>query len=87
MVMASHCVGLTLPGIIELPGSFSGKLISPIPHRGPLPSQRISLAILLREHASVFSAELASISASRAPRASNLLGDVINGNSVRSAIV
>ena len=26
MIMASHCVGLTLPGMIELPGSFSGKL-------------------------------------------------------------
>jgi hypothetical protein len=24
MVSASHCVGLTLPGMIELPGSFSG---------------------------------------------------------------
>ena len=86
MVIASHCVGLTLPGIIELPGSFSGRLISPMPHRGPLPSQRISFAILLRAHARVFRAELASISASRAPRASNLLGEVMNGNSVRSAI-
>ena len=25
MVMASHCVGFTLPGMIEEPGSFSGK--------------------------------------------------------------
>jgi hypothetical protein len=24
IVSASHCVGLTLPGMIELPGSFSG---------------------------------------------------------------
>ena len=29
MVMASHCVGLTLPGMIEEPGSFSGMISSP----------------------------------------------------------
>jgi hypothetical protein len=33
---ASHCVGLTLPGMIELPGSFAGRVISPNPLRGPL---------------------------------------------------
>ena len=32
MVSASHCVGLTLPGIMELPGSFSGSSSSPSPH-------------------------------------------------------
>jgi hypothetical protein len=37
MVMASHCVGLTLPGIMELPGSFSGSINSPNPQRGPDP--------------------------------------------------
>ena len=31
MVSASDCVGLTLPGMIELPGSFSGIAISPMP--------------------------------------------------------
>ena len=34
MVIASHCVGLTLPGMMELPGSFSGIVISPRPARG-----------------------------------------------------
>ena len=38
MVRASHCVGLTLPGMILLPGSFSGRFNSPRPHLGPLPS-------------------------------------------------
>jgi hypothetical protein len=32
MVSASHCVGLTLPGMMELPGSFSGSSSSPRPH-------------------------------------------------------
>jgi hypothetical protein len=35
MVIASHCVGFTLPGMIEEPGSFSGRTISPRPERGP----------------------------------------------------
>ena len=48
MVSASHCVGFTLPGMIEEPGSFSGMLISPMPQRGPLASQRTSLAIFIR---------------------------------------
>ena len=43
MVSASHCVGLTLPGMMLLPGSFSGSDSSPSPHRGPLPSSRMSL--------------------------------------------
>jgi len=46
MTMASHWVGLTLPGMIELPGSFSGMRSSPMPERGPLASQRTSFAIL-----------------------------------------
>jgi hypothetical protein len=37
IVSASHCVGLTLPGIIDDPGSFSGSAISPRPQRGPEP--------------------------------------------------
>lgn len=44
--MASTCVGLTLPGIIELPGSFAGITSSPIPQRGPDDRNRISFAIL-----------------------------------------
>ena len=46
MVMASHWVGFTFPGIMELPGSFSGKESSPRPHLGPEPRNRMSLAIL-----------------------------------------
>ncbi len=42
------CVGLTLPGMIDEPGSFSGKINSPRPERGPEPSRRMSLAILKR---------------------------------------
>ena len=49
MVMASDWVGFTLPGMIELPGSFSGMVISPMPQRGPEASQRTSLAILLSD--------------------------------------
>src|SRR5438445_520245 len=56
IAIASDCVGLTLPGMIELPGSFSGIEISPIPQRGPLASQRTSFAILVSDAATVFSA-------------------------------
>ena len=66
MVSASHCVGFTLPGMIELPGSFSGIVISPKPERGPLASQRTSLAILVSAAASVFSAPCRLTSASAA---------------------
>src|SRR3546814_13217237 len=48
MVSASHWVGLTLPGMIDAPGSFSGRLSSPNPERGPEPSRRPSLAIFFR---------------------------------------
>ncbi len=50
MVSASHCVGLTLPGMMLLPGSFSGSDSSPSPHRGPLPSRRMSLATCAPPH-------------------------------------
>ena len=50
------CVGFTLPGMIELPGSFSGMVISPRPERGPDASQRTSLAIFIEAAARVLSA-------------------------------
>ena len=53
---ASDWVGFTLPGMIELPGSFAGIRISPIPERGPEASQRMSFAILWSDTATVFSA-------------------------------
>ncbi len=58
MIIASHWVGLTLPGMIEEPGSFSGSRSSPSPLRGPEPSHRKSSAILVSDTASVRSAPL-----------------------------
>jgi len=34
--------------MMELPGCVAGMLISPMPQRGPLDSQRMSLAIFVR---------------------------------------
>ena len=64
MVMASDCVGLTLPGMIDEPGSFSGRTSSPRPLRGPEPSQRMSFAIFISDAASVASAPDANTTAS-----------------------
>ena len=46
MVSASAWVGLTLPGMIDEPGSFSGIFSSAKPARGPQDISRMSLAIL-----------------------------------------
>ena len=51
--MASDCVGFTLPGMIDEPGSFSGRVSSPSPLRGPEPSHRMSFAIFIEDAASV----------------------------------
>ena len=83
IVMASLCVGLTLPGMIDDPGSFSGRISSPNPARGPDASQRMSLAIFMSDTASVLSAPLAITSASCAARAANLFGADTNGRPVR----
>ena len=80
--MASHWVGFTLPGIIEDPGSFEGITISPIPERGPLASQRISLEILNRDPATVFKAPDNSTIQSWPPKASNLFSAVLKGSLV-----
>ncbi len=85
IVSASHCVGLTLPGMIDEPGSFSGIDSSPRPERGPLASQRTSFAILNRLAASVFSAPCAWTIASAAAIASNLFGAVTSGSPVSRA--
>lgn len=71
IVIASHCVGLTFPGIMLLPGSFSGKLSSPNPQRGPEPRYRMSLAIFMSEQAMTLRAPWASTRASWVARASN----------------
>ena len=86
IVIASDWVGLTLPGMIDEPGSFSGRRNSPRPQRGPEPIQRMSLAIFISEQASVRSAPLAITSASCAASAANLLGAATNGSPVSSAI-
>jgi hypothetical protein len=46
----SHWVGLTLPGMIEEPGSFSGISNSANPARGPQDIRRMSLPILIVVH-------------------------------------
>src|SRR5208282_4537959 len=74
IVIASHCVGFTLPGMIEDPGSFSGIESSPSPHRGPEASQRMSLEIFISEAASVCMAPCAKTISSCAESAANLLG-------------
>ena len=53
MFTASHCVGLTLPGIIELPGSFEGNINSPIPAIGPQANHLMSFAILFKDPAQI----------------------------------
>ena len=86
IVMASHWVGLTLPGMIELPGSFSGIVISPRPERGPDAIQRTSLAIFISAVARVLNAPCASTSASWPASAMNLFGADLNCRPVRDAI-
>src|SRR6187402_3004093 len=78
IVNASHWVGLTFPGMILLPGSFSGRANSPRPQRGPEPRYLISWAILNRDEARVLSEPEAWTIASCAARDSNLLGAVLN---------
>ena len=46
---------LSLPGIIDEPGSFSGNDNSPKPQRGPDAKKRMSLAIFIRDTATEFS--------------------------------
>ena len=46
MVRASHWVGLTLPGMMLLPGSFSGSLSSPRPHLRPAAQEADVVAYL-----------------------------------------
>lgn len=68
-----------IPGMILLPGSFSGRLSSPSPQRGPEARKRMSLAIFIRLTATVFKAPDTSTMASWAARASNLLGADLKG--------
>ena len=81
----SGITGLTLPGMIELPGCRLGMAISPMPQRGPEASQRMSLAILLSETAMVLRAPEVSTAASLAAIASKRLAAGTKGKPVRSA--
>ena len=54
VVTASHCVGFTLPGIIDEPGSFSGKINSPYPALGPDPRNLMSFEIFINATAQAF---------------------------------
>lgn len=78
IVIASHYVGFTFPGIIDEPGSFSGSESSPNPHLGPEPKNLISFAIFIKETARVFKDPLNWTKASFVAKDSNLFGDVIN---------
>ena len=67
MMAASAMTGLTLPGMMEEPGWTAGRMSSPMPQRGPEPSQRMSLAIFVRLTAMVLRRLLVSTTASLAP--------------------
>ncbi|MNE40614.1 hypothetical protein D3C80_1346460 [compost metagenome] len=82
---ASHWVGLTLPGMIELPGSLAGRRTSAMPPRGPEPSRRRSLASFIRATARVFRPPARVVSGSWPARAANLFGAVIKGRPERAA--
>ncbi len=86
ITMASHWVGLTLPGMIEEPGSLAGRISSPKPQRGPEASQRMSLAIFISATAASRTAPMAATIASSEPWAANLLGAVTKGRPVSRAI-
>ena len=70
MITLSQITGFTLPGMMLEPGCVAGSTSSPRPQRGPLPIQRMSLAILLRLTAMVLSRPLASTTQSRVACAS-----------------
>lgn len=78
IVIASTCVGFTFPGIIELPGSFSGNNNSPKPLLGPEPRNLISFEILCREVANVAKEAWYYVNASLVANASNLFGAELN---------
>ena len=84
MVTCSHWVGLTFPGMIELPGSFSGMSISFSPPLGPLESHLTSLAIFIISAASALTAPCRKTSASFEVSAWNLFSSLTNFSPVSS---
>mmetsp|Transcript_70798 Transcript_70798/g.188875 ORF Transcript_70798/g.188875 Transcript_70798/m.188875 type:complete len:203 (-) Transcript_70798:722-1330(-) len=85
MVMASAITGFTFPGMMLLPGATGGIMISASPARGPLPSKRMSFAILNSDAAIAFSCPWASTTPSWAAWASKWLGASTKGIPVHSA--
>src|SRR3546814_11604762 len=71
---------------MDEPGSLSGMISSPMPQRGPLASQRTSLAIFMSAPASVRSDADKLTSASCADNEKNLFADERNGMPEISAI-
>ena len=86
IVTASHWVGLTLPGIIEEPGSFSGRISSAYPALGPDPKNLISFDIFIKATAQVFKLPEKFTIESCAASSANLLAAGLNGNFVNLAI-
>ena len=82
MVTASHWVGLILPGMIEEPGSFSGRDNSPYPALGPDPKNRMSFAIFINATAVVLRVPEKFTIESCAANASNLFLAVWKGSLV-----
>ena len=82
IVTASDWVGLTLPGIIDEPGSLAGSTSSPYPALGPDPKNLISFAIFIRHTAVVFSVPEKLTISSCAAKAANLFFDGLNGSLV-----
>ena len=85
IVTASDCVGLTLPGMIELPGSFSGMLVrrGRSAGRSPASGRRWRSSSAPRRASSARHAR--ATSASAAASASNLFGAVSKGRPVSFA--
>ena len=78
IITLSQITGLTLPGMIDEPGCVAGSDSSNRPQRGPEPSQRMSLAILVRLTAIVLSRACASTTQSRVDCASKWFGASAN---------
>src|SRR5438874_10943295 len=83
IVIDSMITGLTLPGMIELPGCTSGRVISPRPARGPEANQRRSLPIFQRLTATERTAPAADTTASRVAWAGTWLSVSCTGTPAR----
>src|SRR5262249_8367880 len=76
---ASHCVGFTLPGMMDEPGSLAGVFCSAKPSRGPHGSRRVSVGGLNKDTARAFRGGLHCTRPSGAPLTLSLFGAVPEG--------